>query len=158
MSALIHVNRKVFYPTAIFMNPYFSVNATLCTSRLLGPNQHLEVAGLAHIVEVGIIELQGLGGDIETHRLCLALGKVDAPKAAELLNGTRNRAYHVTDVHLYRLVGITAARVGHVDSQRQFAFCIHGLRAETRLAIADRGVAEAVTKREERLVVNVEIV
>ena len=129
----------------------------------VGADHEVKLTWLAVEDEVSVVELEKFGGDVKGDLAALTGLEGDALKTLELLHGARDATDHVADVELDDLGASLAARVGDSDGGCDVVVSIQGgaaqrVVAERERTIAERGVAQAVAKGEQRVVGHIQIV
>ena len=77
----------------------------------VGSYHNLEVARFYHVLQICVVELEHIWGDIKTYLLAFTYCQMDALETFQFLYRTGDAGYHVTDVELHNLVGIAGAIV-----------------------------------------------
>lgn len=70
----------------------------------VGSYHNLEVARFYHVLQIYVVELEHIWGDIKAYLLALTYCQMDALETFQLLYRKRDAGYHVTDVELHNLV------------------------------------------------------
>ena len=105
----------------------------------VGSYHNLEVAWFYHVLQICVVELEHIWGDIKAYLLALTYCQMDALETFQLLYRTGDAGYHVTDVELHNLVGIAGAVVLNGDAScNLLAILPFG-----SLLIADAGLLDA---------------
>ena len=82
----------------------------------VGTYHNLEVARFYHVLQICVVELEHIRGDIKAYLLAFTFCQMDALETFQLLYRTGDAGYHVTYVELHDLVGIAGAIVLNGDA------------------------------------------
>ena len=82
----------------------------------VGSYHNLEVARFYHVLQICVVELEHIWGDIKAYLLAFTYCQMDALETFQFLYRAGDAGYHVTDVELHNLVGIAGAVVLNGDA------------------------------------------
>ena len=108
----------------------------------VGADHEVELAGLAVVDEVGVVELEQVGGDGEGDLAALTGLEGDSLKALEFLHGTCDASHHVADVELDDFCSGAAASVGDCDASGNLVVAVKRGTAQRVTAERERAIAE----------------
>lgn len=82
----------------------------------VGSYHNLEVARFYHVLQICVVELEHIWGDIKAYLFTLTCCQMDALETFQFLYRAGDAGYHVTDVELHNLVSIAGTVVLNGDA------------------------------------------
>ena len=128
-----------------------TVSFTVLVLSELGPNHHVEDSGFHHAMHIDVQNRQHFRRDGERHGALLARLQRNALESLQLHYRLRHRSHALMDVELRNFIALARAGVRYVDTDLCRSRLHDLLRFNLQVVELERGVAEAVAKRKQRL-------